>query len=79
MGTIDRITYTLKCPRCGAEEKISASDKGSMWSGSHWNELPAPKLFDGILTGGERETPKIADPQCKTCKVSAEIKSHFSL
>lgn len=35
MGFIDKTTYTLTCPKCGANESKSVLEKGSSW-GSSW-------------------------------------------
>ncbi|MCA3215582.1 MAG: hypothetical protein ING39_09190 [Burkholderiales bacterium] len=36
MGIIDKTTHRLTCPQCGASETANVLDKGSNWSGSHW-------------------------------------------
>ena len=79
MGTIDRCTYTLTCPKCGQTESASISDKGSMWSGSYWGERAEFSYFDTVWSGGAKEEPELQSASCKKCNIPPEVTSKYSL
>ncbi len=77
MGSIDKTSYSLICPECGAKESASVLDKGSGWSGSSWQSGASFSRFDTSWEGGGHEEPRLTSAFCKICNVSASIKSGF--
>lgn len=70
MGVIDKKVYTLRCPDCGASERAVVLDKGSMWSGSHWQGSAPFTLFITAWRGGGKEEPQLVTAGCKQCNHS---------
>ncbi|MBB3092144.1 hypothetical protein [Nocardioides albus] len=71
MGTIDSATITLTCPSCGKAESDRVLDKGSGWSGSHW-QAPTFRQFDVTLTGNAKDEYVVAGT-CPQCQVTATV------
>jgi predicted RNA-binding Zn-ribbon protein involved in translation (DUF1610 family) len=67
MGIIDKTQYEFECPNCKIKEQVRILDKGSEWSGSHWQNGPSLNKFDVIWSGGEKEEPCIENKKCKKC------------
>lgn len=67
MGYIDETSYTLTCTKCGDSERKKILDKGSMWSGSHWQSGAEFEKFETTWTGGEREEPTLTHAVCRAC------------
>ncbi len=79
MGVIDKTTYKLTCPQCGTSETSSVLDKGSGWGGSSWQEGAYFSMFQTEWSGGGSQEPKLTLAICKTCGVSATVKSGYSI
>ena len=72
MGIIDKTTYRLTCPQCGAAEMANVLDKGSNWSGSHWQSGATFERFETSWSGGGRIEPELLSATCKQCGVAAQ-------
>jgi len=72
MGIIDIAIITLTCETCGIEETHKCLDKGSMWSGSSWGEMPEFEHFDVESRGGGYQEPEIISATCKRCGSKAK-------
>ncbi|MDO9103345.1 MAG: hypothetical protein Q7U57_00120 [Methylovulum sp.] len=79
MGIIDQTTYQLTCPQCSTEEKAKVLDKGSGWSGSHWQNSTNFKRFDTSWSGGGNVEPSLISATCKNCSVSAKWVRMYSV
>jgi len=77
MGTIDKLWVKLTCKNCGVSEISSASDKGSGWNGSSWNNLGSIRNFDAVITGGGKEEPDVVSAKCKNCGHVAIVESDY--
>ncbi|MGB5234531.1 MAG: hypothetical protein WBN85_05060 [Candidatus Macondimonas sp.] len=67
MGIIDKTTYRLTCPQCGAAETANVLDKGSNWqSGATF------KRFETSWSGGGSTEPDLISATCKQCGVAAQ-------
>jgi hypothetical protein len=77
MGTIDKLWVKLTCEACDISETSSASDKGSGWSGSHWNQLGPYSDFDATMEGGGKVDPEVTSAKCKRCGCEATIESAY--
>jgi hypothetical protein len=74
MGVIDKTTYILNCPICNEDEVGSILDKGSNWSGSHWQSSADFKKFKTSWSGGGITEPSLISATCTSCGQSAGIK-----
>lgn len=72
MGIIDKTTYLLTCPQCGASEAGDVLDKGSNWSGSRWQSDATFERFETSWSGGDSTEPDIVSATCKQCGVAAQ-------
>lgn len=72
MGTLDSAWIRLSCKKCGITEDKRYSDKGSMWSGSCWNDIPAFEDFDIESTPGGKQEPEIISAKCAACGETAD-------
>lgn len=72
MGIIDKTTHRLTCPQCGASETVDVLDKGSNWSGSHWQSGAKFERFDTTWSGGGSAEPDLVSATCKLCSVPAQ-------
>lgn len=79
MGIIDTLWVKISCDNCGISETSSASDKGSGWGGSSWNDLSLFANFDAILIGGGKKEPNVTSAKCKKCNQIAKIDSAYGL
>lgn len=77
MGTIDKLWVKLTCDKCGVSEVATASDKGSGWGGSHWNDLGGFVKFDAVITGGGNTDPDVTSAKCKSCGHVAKIDEEY--
>jgi hypothetical protein len=73
MGYIDESTHTFFCPQCSIQEKIKIFDKGTMWSGSHWQPGRLLEHFDVQWAGGGSVEPTVTEVHCKKCKTVASV------
>ena len=78
MGTIDAAYIKLTCEKCGISEERRYSDKGSMWGGSHWNNIPAFDNFDVESTEGGKQEPHIKSAKCKHCGSVPKIDHRYA-
>lgn len=72
MGIIDKTTHRLTCPQCGASETADVLDKGSNWSGSHWQSSAKFERFDTTWSGGGSVEPDLVSATCRLCSVPAQ-------
>ena len=72
MGIIDKTTYRLTCPQCGAAETAAVLDKGSNWSGSHWQSGAKFEQFETAWSGGGGTEPDLISATCNQCGVAAQ-------
>lgn len=72
MGIIDKTIYRLTCPQCGVSETATVLDKGSSWSGSHWQSGTKFERFDTAWSGGGDTEPNLISATCKQCDVDAQ-------
>lgn len=72
MGIIDKSTCRLTCPHCGASETANVLDKGSNWSGSHWQSGAKFERFETSWFGGGSTEPNLILATCKQCGVAAQ-------
>ena len=72
MGIIDKTTYRLACPQCGSGETANVLDKGSNWSGSHWQSRATFERFETSWSGGGSNEPALISATCKQCGVAAQ-------
>lgn len=77
MGTTDRIWFRLECPKCGATDESSATEKGSVYGGFHWRGLGAFPSFDTRVEQGPGGEPNITSATCNSCGTAAEISSEY--
>lgn len=75
MGTIDSLTITLTCPQCTRTESARILDKGSTWSGSHW-QVPSFRSFEAVVTGGGKQEPEVT-ATCPECEVAAKVSERY--
>lgn len=73
MGVIDKTTYKLRCAACDVTEVKSVLDRGSMWSGSHWESGPAFEHFRTSWEGSGSSEPELKASSCQTCGASATV------
>jgi len=71
VGIIDKTTYSLTCPQCGAAATANVLDKGSNWSGSHWQSGATFERFETSWSGGGSTEPDLIAATCKQCGVAA--------
>jgi hypothetical protein len=71
VGIIDKTTYRLTCPQCDAVETANVLDKGSNWSGSHWQSGATFERFETSWSGGGSTEPVLISAKCKQCGVAA--------
>jgi predicted RNA-binding Zn-ribbon protein involved in translation (DUF1610 family) len=71
MGIIDKTTHHLTCPQCGASEACIVLDKGSNWSGSHWQSGAKFERFETTWSGGGSTEPELVSATCKQCGAAA--------
>ena len=77
MGTIDSCSYTLACLICKTSETRAILDKGSNWSGSHWQHGAE---FDGFITewtGAGKDEPRLESAKCILCGSEAQRSSRY--
>lgn len=74
MGTIDSAHFRITCPECGNQETVSASDKGSGWGGSSWNNLRTATHFK-MTQSDDGTGPELTSASCKECEVDATWES----
>ncbi len=79
MGYIDKVTYNINCPNCGAQETVKILDKGNRYSGSDWQSGPSLSSFNVSWTQADFSEPEISTISCKQCGTKPEIDSKFSL
>jgi hypothetical protein len=72
VGIIDKTTYRLTCPQCGTVETANVLDKGSNWSGSHWQSGATFERFETSWSGGGSTEPDLISASCKQCGVAAQ-------
>lgn len=72
MGIIDKSTHRLVCPKCGLSETATVLDKGSNWSGSHWQSGTKFEYFDTAWSGGCDAEPNLISATCRQCGVNAQ-------
>jgi hypothetical protein len=72
VGIIDKTTYRLTCPQCDAVETANVLDKGSNWSGSHWQSCATFERFETSWSGGGSTEPDLISATCKQCGVAAQ-------
>lgn len=72
MGTIDKTTYRLTCPQCGTTETGVILDKGSNWSGSHWQSGAKFDQFETSWSGGGSTEPDLVSATCSRCGAAAQ-------
>jgi len=72
VGIIDKTTYRLTCPKCGAVEKANVLDKGSNWSGSYWQSGATFERFETSWSGGGSTEPDLTSATCRQCGVAAQ-------
>jgi hypothetical protein len=72
VGIIDKTTHRLTCPQCGASETADVLDKGSNWSGSHWQSGAKFERFETTWSGGGSTEPDLGSATCKQCGVAAQ-------
>lgn len=72
MGIIDKTTHRLTCPQCGASETANVLDKGSNWSGSHWQSGANFERFKTTWSGGGNTEPDLVSATCRQCGVAAQ-------
>jgi hypothetical protein len=77
MGTIDSTLHTVECATCSTSEDRKILDKGSQWSGSHWQSRVEFELFQIVWRGGGDTEPEIVSAQCKACGAVASHSSKF--
>ncbi len=77
MGIIDKTTYTLTCPKCGAVEVATILDKGSNWGGPHWQSAARFSQFDTTWEGGGSREPELKSATCKQCTSKAIYKATY--
>ena len=78
MGIIDKKTYALTCPQCGARESASVLDKGSGRSGSSWQSGASFSSFSTAWSGGGGgEEPELTSATCKNCGTEATVESGY--
>lgn len=75
MGTIDSATITLTCPSCGLTESNRILDKGSGWSGSHW-QAPTFMKFDASISGSAKTDYDVTGT-CPACQVAANVATQY--
>lgn len=69
---IDKTTHRLTRPQCGAVETAKVLDKGSNWSGSHWQSDATFERFETSWSGGGSTEPDLISATCKQCGVAAQ-------
>jgi len=67
MGTIDSTIHTLECQHCGIKESRRILDKGSQWSGSHWQSRADFESFQTSWAGGAAVEPELVSATCRAC------------
>jgi hypothetical protein len=72
VGIIDKTAYRLTCSQCGAAETANVLDKGSNWSGSHWQSGANFEQFETTWSGGGSTEPELISANCKRCGVAAQ-------
>lgn len=72
MGTVDSITWKLKCSQCGAAEKVWATQRGSSFHLGPWSDIHGATLFDLVSKPGI-DGPDLDSATCKKCKVPASV------
>jgi hypothetical protein len=77
MGIIDKTTYTLRCNNCETTEEASILDKGSNWSGSHWQSGASFTNFSTSWNGGGKSEPELIEAKCKYCGQPAKSESRY--
>jgi len=77
MGSIDRMWVKVSCEDCGVSQTNSSTDKGSGWSGSHWNDLGDFSDFDVTVSGSGKSEPTVSAGTCKKCGGEATIKKAY--
>ena len=73
MGYFDETRYTLTCKSCGHSEVRTVLDKGSGWSGSHWQSGTEFEKFETTWTGGRRDEPTLTRAVCRACGKPADV------
>ena len=77
MGTIDSCAYTLACVECGTSETLRVLDKGSNWSGSHWEHGPDFSSFKTRWEGAGKSEPSLKQANCLRCGKTADVSSRY--
>lgn len=73
MGIIDQTTFKLFCSVCGVSEVVVAYQKGSQFSGGHWQGSVDFSRFRASWSGGGVDEPKITQAICGACGASASV------
>lgn len=79
MGIIDKSHHTLTCIQCDKEETQTILDKGSGWSGSHWQQGASYQHFNvDWSNGGGKEEPDLLEASCKNCGGKPTIQQWYT-
>jgi len=71
MGTIDKNTVTLRCPKCDTSETLTAVEYGSVYGSSGWGDFNESTYFNVSSEDGRIGGPQIVSAKCKECNCDA--------